>query len=133
MIALDTDVISELLRPRPASGLIDKLRDVPPQEQSTTAITLGELSYGAEKAGRPELYDRALSLLAGTAVLPFDHLAAVWYGRIRAQLERQGQRLADPDLRIAATALARNATLITGNIRHFTRVPGLTVQDWIRG
>lgn len=133
MITLDTDVISELLRPRPADRLVARLRALPVQDQSTTAITLGELAYGAHRAGRPELYERALGLLAGTVILPFDHAAATQYGRIRAELEREGRRLADPDLRIAATALARHVTLVTGNVRHFARVPGLEVEDWIRG
>jgi len=48
-------------------------------------------------------------------------------------LEREGCRLADPDLRIAATALTQRATLVTGNARHFARLPGLEVEDWIRG
>lgn len=61
-------------------------------EQSTTAITLGELSYEAQKAGCPQLYDRAMGLLAGTVVLPFDHRAATEYGRLRAELERAGRR-----------------------------------------
>lgn len=133
MITLDTDVVSELLRPRPAQALIERLRAIPPGEQSTTAITLGELAYGAEKSGRPELYERALGLLAGTVILPFDHAAATQYGRIRAELEPEGCRLGDPDLRIAATALARRVTLVTGNVGHFARVPGLEVEDWIRG
>lgn len=133
MITLDTDVVTELMRSRPAQSLLDRLRATPPDEQSTTAITLGELACGAHRARRPELYDRALTLLAGTVILPFDHAAATQYGRIRAELEREGRRLADPDLRIAATALARRVTLVTGNVRHFARVPGLEVEDWIRG
>lgn len=131
MIVLDTDVISNLMRPQPARALLARLSDVPAHEQSTTAITLGELAYGAERVTRPELYERAMRLLGDARVLAFDHIAAERYGHIRCKLERDGTRLADPDLRIAATALAHDAALVTGNLRHFERVPGLAVQNWL--
>jgi predicted nucleic acid-binding protein len=133
MIVLDTDAISELLRPRPSPALIERLREVPAHEQSTTAVTIGELAHGAAKVGRPELYRRAATLLAGSLVHPFDHVAAERYGEVRAALERAGTRLADPDLRIAAIVLTRDSVLVTGNLRHFGRVPGLAAEDWIRG
>jgi predicted nucleic acid-binding protein len=72
-----------------------------------------------------------MRLLSATRVLPFDREAAERYGRIRDQLERDGRRLPDPDLRIAATALVHRAVLITGNIRHFERIPGLGCEDWL--
>lgn len=131
MIILDTDVISQLMRPRPAASLLNRLRSTPVSEQATTAITIGELAYGARKAARPDLYTKARHLLAGVNIFDFDTPAAELYGPIRADLEAAGQRLADPDLRIAAIALAREALLITGNLRHFGRIPGLPVEDWL--
>ncbi len=134
MIVFDTDAISELMRPRPSSMLLERLAAVPVADQATTAVTIGELAYGAHEAGRPDLYARAAELLAGVRILAFDTAAAEHYGALRATLEQHGCRLADPDLRIAATTLAQQrATLVTGNIRHFARVPGLDVQDWIQG
>ncbi len=132
-IVLDTDVVSDLMRPRPSPRLVARLEQVAADEQATTAITIGELAYGADRAGRPELYERAMRLLSNTRVLPFDRDAAERYGSIRGELERAGKRLPDPDLRIAATALAHRATLLTGDIRHFARVPGLNCEDWLRG
>lgn len=131
MIILDTDVVSDLMRPRPAPLLLNRLSDVPVDEQATTAITIGELAYGAHKAARPDLYARASQLLGGVGVFDFDTAAAETYGRIRADLEAGGQRLADPDLRIAAIALASEATLVTGNLKHFGRISGLLVEDWL--
>jgi tRNA(fMet)-specific endonuclease VapC len=133
MIVLDTDVVSDLMRPRPSAQLVERLAAIDAAEQATTAITIGELAYGAQHADRPELYERAVRLLSGARVLPFDRDAAERYGSIRDELEREGRRLPDPDLRIAATALAHGAVLITGNIRHFERVPGLGCEDWLRG
>jgi tRNA(fMet)-specific endonuclease VapC len=133
MIVLDTDVVSNLMRPRPSAQLVQRLSDIDASEQATTAITLGELAYGAQHANRPELYERAVHLLSGVRVLTFDRDAAERYGSIRHELEREGRRLPDPDLRIAATALVHGAVLVTGNVRHFKRVPGLGCEDWLRG
>jgi tRNA(fMet)-specific endonuclease VapC len=66
-------------------------------------------------------------------VIPFDAAAAERYGALRAQLEAAGQRLAEADLRIAAIALAHDLTLVTGNVRHFARVPELRVENWLAG
>ena len=66
-------------------------------------------------------------------MLDFDRTVAERYGALRADLERGGRRLADLDLRIAAIATVHHATLVSGNVRHFARVPGLIVEDWLRG
>ncbi len=65
------------------------------------------------------------------AIVPFDEPAAGLYAEIRVALEASGQRLDDPDLRIAAICLAHDLTLVTGNVRHFERVPGLRVENWL--
>jgi predicted nucleic acid-binding protein len=131
LIVLDTDAVSNLMRTHPSPGLIDMLTGVAVDLQGTTAITVGEIAYGAARIGRPELYRRALDLLSGFRILAFDRTAAEGYGRLRASLEARGQRLDDPDLRIAATALAHSAALVTGNRRHFERIEGLAVRSWI--
>ena len=133
MIVLDTDIVSDLMRPRPSLDLVARLAETPPSEQATTAITIGELVYGATRVDRPELYERAMRLLVGIPVLPFDQDAAEHYGSIRSELERAGRPLPDPDLRIAATVLAHGAVLITGNTRHFERISGLSCENWLRG
>lgn len=63
--------------------------------------------------------------------MPFDRRVAFEYGRLRAELERKGQPLAEPDLMIAAIGLARNLVLVTGNVKHFERVEGLKLEDWL--
>ena len=64
-------------------------------------------------------------------ILPFDRTAAEAFGSIRAELERAGTPLAEPELRIGAIALTNNLTVVTGNVRHFARIPGLQVENWI--
>ena len=129
----DTDVLSATMRRDPPLDLIRRLASTPAIAQCITSITLGELVYGAAKAGSDRLAARVRELVAGAVrVVPFDAAAAEVYGTLRAALEADGKRLAEPDLRIASIALTRDLTLVTGNVRHFARVPGLRVEDWLR-
>jgi predicted nucleic acid-binding protein len=132
MFCFDTDVISAAMRPAPPMQLVRRLARTPVGEQCTTAITLGEILYGASRAGRPGLVERLRTLVtAAQAVIPFDGMAAEAYGPLRAELERTGKRLDGSDLRIASIALSRDLTLVTGNVRHFERVPGLRIENWL--
>lgn len=113
-------------------GLIRRLATVPADEQFTTAITAGELLYGAAKRRSPDLTERVRNLIStAVTVLPFDMHAAEIYGPLRSELETKGRRIDEPDLRIASIALAHDLTLVTGNVRHFERVPGLVIEDWL--
>ncbi len=131
---LHTDVLSNLLKRIPSKPLITKLTQVPATQQCTTSITVGELIYGASRAtARTDLLLAQIEriLLTDLTVLPFDRDAAHRYGTVRAELERQGKQLADADLRIAAITLVNGFTLVTGNERHFQRVAGLLLENWL--
>jgi tRNA(fMet)-specific endonuclease VapC len=128
----DTDVISATIKPTPPLHLIRRLATVPPAEQFTTSITVAELIYGARRTGNETLTARVESVVrSAQTVLPFDTVAARRFGELKAHLERRGEPLAEPDLRIAAIAVSRELTLVTRNVRHFRRVPGLLVENWI--
>jgi predicted nucleic acid-binding protein len=130
----DTDVLSAVLRKDPPLALIRRLAQLSPDEQFTTSITLGELLYGAARRESLTLARRARGLVSRLVeVLPFDAEAAEVYAEVRAGLEAGGQRLDEPDLRIASISLARDLTLVTGNVRHFGRVPELKVENWLLG
>ncbi len=132
MYCFDTDTLSAVLRRDPPLDLIRRLAQVAPAEQFTTTITLGELLYGAARRGSPELTRRVREVVAlASTVLPFDERAAEAYGPLRAELERKGRRLDEPDLRIASIALSRDLTGVSGNVRHFGRVPDLAVENWL--
>jgi tRNA(fMet)-specific endonuclease VapC len=130
---LDTDTLSNPLKKTPSLSLLRRLAGVPPEAQFTSAITVGEMIYGAYRSSRPDYFLERLEneVWPNIQILPFDTDAAIVYGRVRRELERQGTPLAEPDLRIAAIALARGLTLVTGNIRHFSIVPGLPVENWL--
>jgi len=128
----DTDVLSAVMRRDPPLGLIRRLAQTPPEQQFTTAVTLGELLYGAAKRGSATLTQRVRDLVIGALlVLPFDERAAEVYGPLRAQLEAQGRRLDEPDLRIASIARSRELVVVTGSTRHFSRVPDLEIENWL--
>jgi tRNA(fMet)-specific endonuclease VapC len=127
----DTDVLSATIRRNPDVSVIRRLAAVPADEQFTSAIALAELVFGAVRRDRTDLLARFDELTQVLPVLPFDEGAARVFGRIKADLERVGTPMAEPDLRIAAIALSCDLTLVTGNERHFTRVPGLAVENWL--
>lgn len=112
--------------------LVRRLASVPPQDQFTTSITVGELIFGARRVGRPALTALVEQVVSrAQTVLPFDAAAARCFGELKADLERAGTPLAEPDFRIAAIVLTAELTLVTRNVKHFARVPGLVVENWI--
>jgi tRNA(fMet)-specific endonuclease VapC len=127
----DTDAISELLKPRPAAGYVKWLAAIPREEQFTSAVVVGELYKGAfrSSAVARHLENLEKRVLPAVTVLSYDVTAARVYGQVRAQLEAVGRPLADADLQIAATALLHDLELVTGNVKHFRRVPGLRISS----
>jgi tRNA(fMet)-specific endonuclease VapC len=100
---------------------------------ATTWITAAELFYGAAKSMAPDGNRSVIArFLATLPVLGLDEASAQIFGEAKALLKREGRRLADADLFIGAIAAARRATVVTGNRRHYERIPGVTVEDWIR-
>jgi tRNA(fMet)-specific endonuclease VapC len=130
MYLLDTDILSNLMKRAPASALVSRLARVPPEDQFTSSVTLGELLYGAHRSSRTTaLLERIEeTLLAELPILPFDAGAARRYG----ELKRRGTPIGDADTRVASIALSRGLTVVTGNERHFRRVPGLEMENWLK-
>lgn len=123
----DTDAISELLRPRPAMAYINWIMKISREEQFTSAVVIGELYKGAYRSQAQErhLTNIEQRVLPAVIVLPYDTGTAKIFGKIRAHLEEAGTILPDADLQIAATALSYDLELVTGNLRHFSRIFGL--------
>lgn len=127
----DTDTLSAMLRPRPDLAVARRLAAIPASEQFTSAINLAELLFGAIRRQRLDLVERIRGLAERVPVLPFHEAASHVYAEVRAELESRGAPLAEPDLRIASIALAFDLVLVTGNERHFRRVPRLVIENWI--
>jgi len=128
MKLLDSDHWVALLRGR--LSLADHV--TPDEPLAITAISVGELIHGARKSRNADNNLTQLDVLLATlTILPFDEGAARRFGLLKAELKAAGQRLADLDLQIASTALASDLPLITHNTRHFSRIPGLQLDDWL--
>jgi len=125
----DTDALSEPLRRRPLPSFISWLGTVPRADQFASAVSIGELYKGAFRTAESarHLENIETKVLAAVTVLPYDVAIARVYGEIDATLVRRGERLADADLQIAATAVYHGLELVTGNVRHFARIPRLRI------
>lgn len=101
------------------------------RDLAMSVVTLGELRFGAEKS---QARDKALAVIAQLAALipiePLSERAGEAYGILRAILQKSGQPIGNNDLWLAAHALAEGWTLVTNNEREFSRIPGLTVENW---
>lgn len=123
----DTDAISEALRSRPLELYVDWLGRIPRAEQFTSAVVVGELFKGAFRSAHRDRHLENIGerVLPAVTTLSYDVAAARVFGRVRAHLETTGEILPDADLQIAATALHHDLELVTGNLRHFRRIPEL--------
>lgn len=137
MIVLDTNVVSEVMRPQPEARVVAWLRAQPIQELATTTITLAEIGVGLarlpESRRRFALEGRFHSFVSrglGPRVFGFDADAAAAYGEMVAGRERRGRPFQGFDGLIAAVALARDATIATRNVRHFEGCGLRIVNPW---
>jgi predicted nucleic acid-binding protein len=125
----DTDAISEVLRPKPLAEYVRWLQTIPRGDQFTSAVVVGELFRGAFRSPSASRHIQNIEsrVLPALSVIPYDLDVARVYGATQASLEDEGRVLADADLQIAATALHHDLELVTGNLRHFSRIPGLRI------
>lgn len=126
---LDTNVVSALIR-HPGGPLAARVAALPRASYAISVIVAGELRYGAARRNSNRLSKQVEAVLEAVDVRPLAEPADRLYGEIRSEMERAGQPIGRNDLWIAAHARALAATLITGNVREFRRVPGLAVEDW---
>ncbi len=130
MILLDTDVCVAYLRGVP--GVVTHLHSHLDEDIGVSFMTAAELFYGAAKAERSdEATTEVEEFLSLVEIAHSDMAVLRAFGQAKAILERAGLPIPDADILIASTALCRNATLATGNLRHFSRIPGLRLLNWL--
>lgn len=123
---IDSDWLIDVLAGIPAA--IETLSDISASGVFISIITFGEIIEGAYRSPDPERHLDALQrFLSGFTILSLDESVMEHFARNRAHLRRQGLLIADMDLLIAATAIRFDLTLLTRNIRHFTRLPELRI------
>lgn len=138
MHLLDTDTLTYLHAGHPQ--VVRRLRDLEDPNVATTVITRVEIlrgrfefllkaADGAQLLRAQQLLSRSEELLAQTVTLPIDERSAQEFDRLQSQ--RGLAKVGRADLLIASIALAHRATLVTRNVRHFSRVPGLMVVNWV--
>jgi tRNA(fMet)-specific endonuclease VapC len=123
----DANAVIEFLDLHPK--LTRKVRQYSPLEFGIPSIAMHELYFGTFKSQRREENLQQLTSLH-FEVLPFDQDDALYSGEVRAILARAGTPIGPLDVMIAGQALSRDLTVITHNVREFSRVPGLRVEDW---
>jgi tRNA(fMet)-specific endonuclease VapC len=131
---LDTNVISEPVKPSPNRRVLKKIQ----QYQfriAISALTWHELVFGMNRipdsARRRELEQYLVQgLAAEIPVLPYDHLAAAWHATERARLAASGKVASFVDGQIAAVAAVNQLTLVTRNTKDFAFFAGLQIEDW---
>lgn len=131
---LDTNVVSEPLRPKPAPGVLRRLR----KHQDEIAVpspVWHELRFGCAQLGRSKkrtAIERYLAdvVAASFPILPYDRAAAEWHALERSRLARGGQVIPFVDGQIAAIARTNDLVLVTGNRKDFRLFEGLELADW---
>jgi tRNA(fMet)-specific endonuclease VapC len=128
---LDTNICIYLIKRQPAV-LVAKLTAQAVGDVGVSTITVAELEYGVEKSQQVERNRTALAqFLLPLAIVDFDDRSAAAYGQVRAALESAGTPIGALDTLIAAQALSLDAVLVTNNVREFSRVSRLKVENWV--
>jgi tRNA(fMet)-specific endonuclease VapC len=131
---LDTNVVSLLMKGEPI--VLERLQKLPRADVCIPQPVLAEIEFGIRRLARSKRRDALASrfeLLKGElARAPWSDEVSEAFGILKATLERKGERIEDFDAAVAAHALAHDCVLVTANLRHMARVPGLAIEDWSR-
>jgi len=128
MILLDANILIFCIRGR--EPVTSRVKAADPNEVAIPSIVAFEIEYGSLKSSSPRRKSILSGLLNHLQEIPFDRDAARNAARIRVDLEKRGNTIGMLDLMIAGTAMSRGSTLITNNVREFSRVKGLRIADW---
>ena len=127
---LDTDTCAFILR-KSSPTLLSRILQVPLVQQCVSVVTLAELLYGLELASKKKANRQAFDeLMRHLSVLQWNETAAAHYADIRYSLRSTGKQLATNDLFLAAHARSLDAVMVTNNVKDFSRVRDLRVENW---
>ena len=125
---LDTNICIALLKG--VHGVREKVIEVGIENCLVSDITIAELYYGAAKSERQEHFDDVDFIVEHFGMLSIDP-SLERYGRLKHELEKLGQPIDDFDLLIGAVAKESDLVMVTHNIRHFSHIPDLVIEDWL--
>lgn len=134
MYLIDTNVLSELIKKNPNPNFMDRLRITPADTLFSASICIMEMRYGAFKSGNPaDLWNKIeRQILPKIRILPFSYKEAIKAGDLINHLFSIGQPIWIEDVMIASIALSNDLTLVSANIKHFSRVPVLKTENWFQ-
>ena len=134
MYLLDTNILSELVRKHPNPRFITRLRATPADALFSASICIMELRYGALRRGNASgLWTRIeRQILPRIQILGFSYKEALRAGDVIYHLHSAGQPIGIEDVIIASIALSNGLTVVSGNTKHFSRVPDLRTENWLQ-
>jgi tRNA(fMet)-specific endonuclease VapC len=127
---LDTHSLSDLVR-HPRGVVAQAIARVGESQVCTSVIVSGELRFGAAKSTSPRLREQVEAVLSAIEILPLESPVDRFYAQLRLALENTGTPIGPNDLLIATHALSDDLILVTANVREFSRIEGLRVQNWL--
>lgn len=128
---LDTNTLSDFIR-NPKGKAAQHAASEDPATLCTSIVVAAEMWFGTAKRASTSLPQKLAALFDWITVMPFETPAEHAYAECRAALERRGTPISSNDMLIAAHALALDAVLVTDNVREFSRIEGLKVENWVR-
>lgn len=128
---LDTNICIYIIKQKPLS-VKQRFQSFDISNMGISIVTLGELEYGAAKSQNPSHNRQTLAIFcAPFEIVGLNPEDARIFGNIRADLEKRGQPIGSYDLLIAAQALSRGLTVVTNNVKEFSRINNLGVENWV--
>lgn len=129
---LDTNTCIYIIKKKPVD-IFEKFSKISLGEIAISSITIAELEYGVSKSEYKEQNRIALfNFLLPLEILPFSQKAASFYGELRSKLEREGKVIGSMDMLIASHAVSENLILVTNNLKEFSRIQSLKLENWVK-
>lgn len=127
---LDTNICIYTIKHKPEK-VFQRLQEIDPEDICVSSVTYAELVHDVEKSAAVEKNRVALlMLLANIEILNFDVDAADCYGKIKADLDKKGTPIDSLDMMIAGHAMSMGYAVVTNNVKEFSRVQGLILENW---
>ncbi len=133
MYLLDTNILSEMIKRQPNSHVLSRLGSKPAHTLFTSCICIMELRFGSALREDFEKFWQKIAkeIISKVNIISIGEKEALRAGDILADLRKSGQTIGLEDVLIAASAIVNHYTVVTANVRHFSRIRGLEVENWL--
>jgi len=133
MYLLDTNILSEMIKRQPNSHVLSRLGSKPAHTLFTSSICIMELRFGSALREDFEKFWQKIAkeIISKVNIIPIGEKEALRAGDILADLRKSGQTIGLEDVLIAASAIVNHYTVVTANVRHFSKIRGLEVENWL--